>query len=245
MEKGNPHGKYKQRSHETSRDRHLVELEDNPEQPSIVLLGDSMIERMITTGLSPSFDPWPSATMISDETMTQHQLQASSASPGRLQGVFNAGVGGDKFENVIYRLTGSPEPSRPLDGLLKALRKRTVKLWVLHVGTNNLHPKRGMREPDMALLRLIVEALLEMGGKILLVGLFRRKDINDELVEKANVNYLELVREFQKKGSDRIKFLEPPLVDMDECLADHVHLNERGYHIWSKVLFREVTNAMK
>ncbi|KAK1624332.1 hypothetical protein BDP81DRAFT_438282 [Colletotrichum phormii] len=158
-----------------------------------------MIERMITTGLSPSFDQWPSATMISDETMAQHQLQTPSASPGRLQGVFNAGLGGDKFENVIYRLTSSSEPSRPIGGLLETHRNRTVKLWVLHVGTNNLHPKRGMREPDMALLHLIVEALLEMGGKMLLVGLFRRKDIKDELVEKANVNYLELVREFQKK----------------------------------------------
>ncbi|KAI8166587.1 hypothetical protein K4K49_007705 [Colletotrichum sp. SAR 10_70] len=183
--------------------------------------------------------------MISDETMAQQQPQTSSAKPARLQGVFNAGVGGDKFENVIYRLTGSSDPLRPLGGLLDALRNRSVKLWVLHVGTNNLHPKRGLRDPDLALLRLIVEALLGMGGKILLVGLFRRMDINDELVVKANENYLELVRQFQEEGSDRIEFLEPPLVDMDECLVDHVHLNEKGYQIWSEVLFGAVTNTVK
>ncbi|KAF4780695.1 acetylhydrolase [Colletotrichum scovillei] len=243
MEKLIPHGKYKQRSHETSLERHLVELQNNPEQPSIVLLGDSMIERMITTGLSPSFDPWPSTTMISDETFQQH-LQTSSARPERLQGVFNAGVGGDKFENVIYRLMGSSDPSKPLDGLLDALKRRDIKLWVLHVGTNNLHPKRGMRESDLALLRLIVEALLEMNGKILLIGLFRRKDIRDELIVKANESYVELVQQFQKDGVDRIEFLEPPLVDMEECLVDHVHLNERGYQIWAEVLFKAVTNAM-
>ncbi|EXF86211.1 hypothetical protein CFIO01_02270 [Colletotrichum fioriniae PJ7] len=221
-----PHGKYKQRSHETSRERHTVELQNNPTGPSVVLLGDSMIERMVTTGLSPSFDPWPSTTLISDETIRQ-QPQVSSASPGRIQGVFNAGVGGDKFENVIYRLTGSSDPVKPLNGLLDALRNRDVKLWVLHVGTNNLHPKRGMRKSDLVLLRLVVEALLETNGKILLVGLFRRKDIKDELVAKANESYVELVRQFQENGSSRIEFLEPPLVDIDECLEDHVHLNER------------------
>lgn len=202
-----------------------------------------MIERMITTGLSPSFDPWPSTTMISDETY-QQLLQASSARPERLQGVFNAGVGGDKFENIIYRLTGSSDPSKPLDGLLNALQRRDIKLWVLHVGTNNLHPKRGMRESDLALLRLIVEALLEMNGKILLIGLFRRKDIRDELIVKANESYVELVRQFQKDGVNRIEFLEPPLIDMEECLVDHVHLNERGYQIWAEVLFKAVTNAV-
>ncbi|KAL3301703.1 SGNH hydrolase [Colletotrichum asianum] len=245
MENLMPYGKYKQRSHETSLERHLVELENNPAQPSIVLLGDSMIERMITTGLSPSFDPWPSTTMMSDETMAQKQPQASSAKLARLQGVFNAGVGGDKFENVIYRLTGSSDPSRPLGGLLDALRNRNVKLWVVHMGTNNLHPKRGLRDSDLALLRLIVEALLGMGGKILLVGLFRRKDINDELVVKANENYLKLVRQFQEEPSDRIEFLNPPLVDMDGCLVDHVHLNEKGYQIWSEVLFGAVTNVVR
>ncbi|KAJ0272663.1 hypothetical protein Brms1b_008716 [Colletotrichum noveboracense] len=245
MENLMPYGKYKQRSHETSRERHLIELENNPAQPSIVLLGDSMIERMITTGLSPSFDPWPSTTMINDEIMAQQQTQTSSAKPARLKGVFNAGVGGDKFENVIYRLTGSSDPSRPLAGLLNALRNRDVKLWVLHVGTNNLQPKCGLRDSDLAILRLIVEALLEMGGKILLVGLFKRKDINDELVVKANENYLKLVRQFQEEGSDRIEFLEPPLVDKDECMVDHVHLNEKGYQIWSEVLFEVVTNIVK
>lgn len=239
-----PHGKYKQRSHETSRERHTIELQNNPTGPSVVLLGDSMIERMVTTGLSPSFDPWPSTALISDETFRQ-QPQVSSASPGRIQGVFNAGVGGDKFENVIYRLTGSSDPVKPLNGLLDALRNRDVKLWVLHVGTNNLHPKRGMRKSDLVLLRLVVEALLETNGKILLVGLFRRKDIKDELVAEANESYVELVRQFQENGSSRIEFLEPPLVDMDECLEDHVHLNERGYQIWAQVLFRAVTNAMQ
>ncbi|KAK1710030.1 SGNH hydrolase-type esterase domain-containing protein [Colletotrichum acutatum] len=243
MEKLIPHSKYKQRSHETSLERHLVELQNKPEQPSIVLLGDSMIERMITTGLSPSFDLWPSTTMIGDETNQQH-LQTPSARTERLQGVFNAGVGGDKFENVIYRLTGSSDPLRPLGGLLDALRNRDVKLWVLHVGTNNLHPKRGMRESDLALLRLIVEALLEMNGKILLIGLFRRKDIRDELIVKANESYVELVRQFQEDAVNQIEFLEPPLVDMEECLVDHVHLNERGYQIWAEVLFKAVTNAM-
>ncbi|OHF00909.1 RNA recognition domain-containing protein [Colletotrichum orchidophilum] len=237
--------RYKQRSHETSRARHLVELENNHTPPSVVFLGDSMIERLIKTGLSPSFDPWPSPTLISDEVIAQYQTHTPSINTGRLQGVFNAGVGGDKFENVIYRLVGSTDPSRPLVGLLEALQNRGVKLWVLHLGTNNLHPKHGMRKADLDLLGLIIEALLDMGGKVLLVGLFRRKDIKDELVTEANENYIELIKQIEKGRPDRIQFLEPPMIDMDECLADHVHLNQGGYQIWAEVLLKAVKNTLQ
>ncbi|KAK1449323.1 hypothetical protein CMEL01_08638 [Colletotrichum melonis] len=97
-----------------------------------------------------------------------------------------------------------------------------------------------MRESDLALLRLIVEALLKMNGKVLLIGLFRRKDIREELIVKANESYVELIRQFQEDEVNQIEFLEPPLVDMEECLVDHVHLIERGYQVWAEVLSKAV-----
>lgn len=71
----------------------------------VVLLGDSMLERFQTTG---------KYTQI-----------------GGLQypRVFNAGVGGDKIENVLYRIRL---------GLLSILKAKNPKLVVIHIGTNNL-----------------------------------------------------------------------------------------------------------
>lgn len=245
MEALSRHGKYKLRSHETSRDRHLQELDNSPTGPLVVLLGDSMIERMITTGHSPSFEPWPSEGMIDNDAIAQNNTQTSSSAMRRLNGIFNAGVGGDKFENIAYRLAGSLDPLRPLRSLLYELGRRDVKLWVLHAGTNNLHCKRGMSETDLALLVLILEALLDAGGKVLLTGLFQRKDMSEELVAKANRQYQRISQHFAKKRPGQIEFLAPPVVDMDECMVDHVHLNERGYHVWAKTLLKEITDAIR
>lgn len=99
------HAKYKQRSHQTHHDIHLHELNARlnldltlppiPNPPAddpfytlpnltntsdieVVLLGNSMLERFKTTG---------AATRL-----------------GNLESVWNAGCGGDKNENVLYRL---------------------------------------------------------------------------------------------------------------------------------------------
>ncbi|KAF6788430.1 acetylhydrolase [Colletotrichum musicola] len=238
------HAKYKQRSYETSRDRHIPELRSRPDEPSVVLLGDSMIERMITTGLSPSFLPWPSASMVSDDVIAQHNNSASGPALHRLEGVFNAGVGGDKIENLVYRLVGSTDVDRPLDSLLDLLRQRKVRVWVLHVGTNNLHPKRGLKEKHLDLLRLVVGALLEAGGRVLLVGLFRRRDVGDDLVGEATEGYRRIAREFEARESGRVEFVEPSEVEMDRCLEDHVHLNEEGYRVWGEMLMKRVLAAV-
>ncbi|KAK4239420.1 hypothetical protein C8A03DRAFT_32520 [Achaetomium macrosporum] len=120
---------------------------DAPDQgPTVVLLGDSMIERMTTTGGSPNFPaPWPSSAMISDEKLSALGLR-------RLDRVFNAGVAGDKIENLAYRLAGAPHPEDPekdLPGLLPILaRCGTVRVWVVHIGSNDLTPEGGLASED-------------------------------------------------------------------------------------------------
>lgn len=71
--------KSKSRSHDTHNEIHLPILSQNPALAfTTVLVGDSMIERLKTTG--------------------------SSTRIARLPSSFNAGVGGDRIENVLYRL---------------------------------------------------------------------------------------------------------------------------------------------
>jgi len=95
-------GKFKTRSHDTTLKTHIPELSKRQGDFDIVLLGDSMLERLKTTGAS---------------TRLAH-----------MERTFNAGVGGDKIENVLYRLGTL--------GMLDKLSERNVKLWVVMVGTN-------------------------------------------------------------------------------------------------------------
>ena len=62
-----------------------------------MLLGDSMIERMQTTCKSASLRPWPAAAILSDDYL----LGSTVLQKERLEGVFYAGFGSDKYEDVL------------------------------------------------------------------------------------------------------------------------------------------------
>lgn len=247
-----PVAKYKARSYETSKTVHLPLLEsqtlDAPRRgPAVVLLGDSMFERMITTGQSINFvAPWPSPAMLDDETIARYEDDTLK----RLDRVFNAGVGGDKIQNLAYRLVGDEE--RGLPGLLPALaRCGTVRLWVLHVGTNNLSPKDGLKSEDLHALERLITAVLsvspkEAGCKVLVTFLFPRKDIPNTAVVRANEQLKDLTKTLMGScGVDRLNYLEAPVeVTPEEHLVDHVHLSLEGYKLWAERLYTWVVSML-
>ncbi|KAF3022634.1 hypothetical protein E8E14_013960 [Neopestalotiopsis sp. 37M] len=222
--------KFKERSFATSKNEHIALLGSLPEGPQIVLLGDSMIERMQTTGQSASLQPWPSASILTDADLESERLKGCAHQ--RLDGVFHAGVGGDKYENILYRLHGDEE--RQLPGLLDTLRLSDINLWLIHAGTNNLHPKRGLSDASVEVLRLVLESILAVSTpqtKILLSGLFYRTDIADHLVDEANMKLECLVnsQNDQIGLEPRLYFMRAPdSVRKEVDLEDHVHLNEKG-----------------
>jgi len=199
---------FKDRSHSTYHDTHLPELLAQPSL-DVVLIGDSMLERFKTTGTA---------------TQTYTNLPRS----------LNAGCGGDKIENVLYRLSFMNTP----------LSQKQVKLWVVMVGTNNLR-KKGLRPSEIDHYRLLLQNLLRLGGeetKILVCELFKRKDFEDRCLEEANALLLTLVKEMNTNlGRERIFWSEAPKeVSKDNHLDDHVHLNEEGYHLWDEALFPRI-----
>ncbi|KAK2758024.1 hypothetical protein FQN54_004430 [Arachnomyces sp. PD_36] len=233
------HAKYKERSYQTSKEEHVSFLEGHPTRPNAVLFGDSMLERMKTTGDSENFQPWPSAAMLSDSALEELAISQPASELKRMDGVFNAGVGGDKIENMLYRLLGDPD--KGLTGLIPLIKEREMRFWVVHAGTNNLHPKRGHRDKDSDLLRLLLQTLLKISHpevRILLTELFYRKDIPNDLVDKANVQYRSIVSLMNTNlGREVIVLLPAPKeVSKDNHLDDHVHLNLEGYQLWAKVL---------
>lgn len=206
--------KYKQHSLDISLNAHFPTLANIARSPKVVLLGDSMIERMTTTGKSPNLMPWPSESMIAEDTLKimnylrmskrKDLQQKDLRSLPRLSGVFNAGCSGDKIENMLFRLVGDAggrarpqgEKAETFSGLADALslrKENKVLLWIVHAGTNNLHQKNGLTDASISALRVLLLSLLQtsaQGAHILLTGLFYRTDIADELVDEANGGFI-------------------------------------------------------
>ena len=184
--------------------------------PQIVLIGDSMLERLKTTGRS---------------------VQAKLFNRPN---TFNAGVGGDKIENVLYRLQL---------GLLQLMQPLATRLWIVHIGANNLRPNGPLRPFDLENYCLLLRALFSVSprhAQILVTGIFRRKDIADAHVHNSNRSIKGIVEEMNKGyGSERILFMEQPNQLTKAHLADKVHLNAEGYRIWDRILSGKIDDLLK
>lgn len=241
------YSKYKERSHNTYENVHLPELntrcklglntseaarpsEDDPfaSKPDlhntnpieVVYLGNSMLERLKTTG-------------------SETQLAKLSSS-------WNAGCGGDKNENVIYRLA---------KGTYHALAQppcaSNIKVWILASGTNNLRPKAPFRPSDVESWQVLLESCLRIAPecKVLACDMFYRKDIPDEIVDQSNEMLKEVVRivneGFAGHGvEERVIWVEAKNKIGKPLLVDHVHLTEEGYRIWDGVLWPYVQHIV-
>ncbi|KAK6525900.1 hypothetical protein TWF281_010944 [Arthrobotrys megalospora] len=221
--------KYKERSATTLEDVHKPGLESitpitkPSDTPSfdVIYIGDSMLERLKTTG----------------ENTKLHNLPRS----------FNLGVGGDKIENVLYRLH---------TGYISLLQNRPTKLWVVHIGTNNLKPKKplkGSESGDYSNFKILMQAISTLcpDSKVLVTGLFRRKDVGDEFVQVSNEGLKAVVdsmnqesKEYGPPAADRFYWAEPTGAINTDVLVDHVHLNEEGYRLWDESLYPRILELL-
>lgn len=173
----------------------------------------------------------------------------------RFDGVLNVGVGGDKIQNIAYRLIGdpNPDPSKTLPGLAATLAAHnSVKLWVVQAGTNNLSPKKGLTDADCKAMGVLLRGLsrlssLQPESKVLLTGLFPRKDILVSLVDEANGKLAATARDVNTDiGEERVLFLPATKgIETQEHLVDHVHLNLQGYAIWVEELLPVIAGLLE
>lgn len=181
-----------------------------------MLLGNSMLERFKSTG--------------------------AAARLRNLESAWNAGCGGDKNENVLYRL------EQGLYGMLKVAQqtadgKCNIKLWILASGTNNLHPKRAFRASDVESWKLLVEACLRIAPKSRVVAcdVLYRQDIPDGIVDASNQSLKECLDGI---NDERVTWVGARHMISKEMLVDKVHLNEEGYEVWDGVLWPHVARVL-
>lgn len=164
-------GKYKKRSEITHDTVHKPLLSQLPAtQIRCLLLGSSMLERFITTG--------------------KHTKLGQLEFPNLL----NAGVGGDRIQNVVYRL-GTKD-------LFSGLKQRGVKFAILHMGTNNLRRNRGLTGGEIEQYAMVLEALTRAAPDIVVfvTGIMPRTDIGSNFINRSNTDLRQLVQDFNAIG---------------------------------------------
>ncbi|KAJ3148381.1 hypothetical protein HDU89_004711 [Geranomyces variabilis] len=211
-----PQGKWKQRTADTHI-LHMQQLANPHHHHTILLLGDSMLERFTTTGRATSISQNPH--------------------------IFNAGCGGDKVDNVLYRLE---------HGLLDRLP--AVEKIVLHCGTNNLAGKKTLRmgagyiPAYRAMLHMIVAHYRARGGDttrtttsmmmvphLFITGLFYREATEAAEIDRVNAMLKALAEEEEEEEEDecvQCTYIPP----FETSLEDHVHMDAASYAKWDAVL---------
>jgi lysophospholipase L1-like esterase len=205
--------KFKKRTEETT-DIHIRCLEDLPEsgKPKILLLGDSLFERFKTI------------TGEDTKVWTDHGFDKMC--------IFNAGIGGDQIQNVMYRIT----VRRLLDHVGKSIEK-----VFLMIGTNNIERDKPI---DMVMgVKFILEQLKEHFPKasVYILGIPPRvsscsKISDSDLLIKIQI-YNDLLSSLHDKYIDVFQLFTNRDGTMNSSLFDDgVHFNESGYSIYANVL---------
>jgi hypothetical protein len=163
----------------------------------------------------------------------------SSTRLGTLSCAWNAGVGGDKNENVLYRLT------QGLYDILSTAQREgrcDIKLWILASGTNNLHAKRGLSGKDGESWELLVEACRRIAprSRVVCCDVFYRTNVRDGHVDAGN----EVLKGVVENMDDGAVWVEARQRIGRNMLVDHVHLNKEGYSVWDEVMWPHVIEAL-
>jgi lysophospholipase L1-like esterase len=141
----------------------------------------------------------------------------------------NLGIGGDRVENMIWRIENGNLPD--------TLNPKAV---VIMAGTNNITFVAGITPEAIAAGNRELIARIRKrkpGCKVLLLGIFPRRDALDTFVQKANPELAKLADNktvfFLDFGA---KFRLPDGTPDPKCFADAVDISADGYQIWADAM---------
>jgi lysophospholipase L1-like esterase len=187
--------KWKKRTHETHMKHLSLYTNMHCDQ---VFLGDSMMERWLTTG----------------EIFWKKSFRNSA----------NLGVGGDKIENLLYRLTTNSD----FKGILDVI---TFDKIFLMIGTNNIDKNSNddIFEGIVTVINLIF--VKHPNCKIIVYGITDRSDVNPAKIADCNKkikNYIE-----NENNPQLIyRFFGDEVNYDDKFFVDFGHLSYLGYKKW-------------
>lgn len=215
--------KWKERT-ATTHARHLEILKNRPDLQSnaILFLGDSMMERWLTTG-KPFWD----------NELSKYPIM-------------NAGVGGDRIENLLWRVLPTTGPgildvasycasAQALPHLGEAELPRMGRSYstiFLMIGTNNIEKSNpeNVASAIQSLLQIIFDKQPNV-KRVILYGLTLRSDVPHHKITDLNRLLSELCAQSTFDG--RLIFTSfSEKLNEDRYFDDHVHLSRLGYEHW-------------
>ena len=205
--------KHKQRTETTTIEhiKQLAELKEKKAMPKILLLGDSMFERF--------------------KHMTGESIKSWSDHGFDKFNIFNAGIGGDQIQNVLYRL---------IDQKILTHLGPSIEKVLLMIGTNNIENDKPIQmiEGVKTIIRIIKETYPSV--TIYILGLPPRKRSkskkNDDILEKIK-QYNELLKSLPDKYIDTYElFIDDKNTINESLFCDEVHFNDNGYEIYTNLL---------
>jgi lysophospholipase L1-like esterase len=141
----------------------------------------------------------------------------------------NMGIGGDRTQNVLWRLQNGE-----LDGY-------KARLFVVMIGTNNLFDKKAEPADVAAGVKAIIELIKtkQPQAKILLLSIFPRGEKPNPGREKITATNA-LIAKYQGGAVHYMdisaKFLEPDGTISKEVMKDSLHLAPKGFDIWAEAI---------
>lgn len=149
--------------------------------------------------------------------------------------VLNLGFGWDRTCNLIYRLENGE------------FENQTPKLFVLHIGTNNLsatknYPDGDTPEQTAQGILAVIDRVLQRSPKtkIILMAVFPRGLNSEPYREKINALNKILKKATRQRPEIRLVDIGPKMMKDGELntslYMDNCHLNEKGYQVWAEAL---------
>lgn len=153
---------------------------------------------------------------------------------------FNIGFGGDRTENVLWRLQHN------------AIEGMSPKLVVMMIGTNNTGHRRENPATTAAGIKSLLAELQQRlpESKILLLAIFPRDETPDGELRKINTGINEIIKHYA--DNQRIFFADVNSVFLTkngvlpkDVMPDLLHPNEKGYELLAKALEPHLQKLLK
>lgn len=152
----------------------------------------------------------------------------------------NLGYGGDRTENVLWRLQHGE-----LDGI-------APKVAVLMIGTNNTGLRHDDPEATVAGVRHLIDALRQRlpATRVLLLAIFPRGPDADDGLRRVNARVnAQLPQLADGKHvfflDINAAFLAPDGTLSRDIMPDLLHPNERGYRVWARAMQPTLERLMR
>ena len=228
----------KARSKDTFVNAHLPQIREHLSlrmsgglaQPTVVILGDEVLSNLV-----PELERPPPPVPIKRSRGSQDDLNPGESTI--IPTYLDFTVPGDRISNVLHRLETGLFDS--LAALFRQSSNASNNVIVLSVGTHDLPKVISQNLPavfsksDLSAFNVLLDVLLHLDDmlQIVVLGLFPRKDVDRDVLQRATAQLLATMNQKGQQARSRIELIDAPVALRAGHLQNRVILNPDGCEI--------------